>query len=453
MLSVTYLGHAGWLCESEGYSVLVDPLLKADFGRGPSGARMPKIWPPREFAFTEFPALDAVILSHEHEDHLNIPSLNLLDRAIPIYISSRSSVAGRGILKEMGFTVNLLRPGNEVHCGPLRILSFVSNHLAYFNSDEWDGLALAFSDSVDGGSFFTTVDVATTEDMVNRLVARAGQGDCLLLQRREALQWTPVSELHKVMSESTFSLAPEDPDDGYKTLKTGAPLLLRPGMNVTVSCSDLCSFRKSMPFVSVAPLSDWGSQPSWRYHPSNRYFSPACGRTELSEKDIKELETGLGAFAEFLYGTELFKALLSISLDSATGTPTNPTFVFLLFADAQRNHYAFEYDLSGCRFRNVTPQNPFSEYVCGVECWATDLVSLFKGSFEPRILSIGHSRHWSCHQLVPDPFIYAIWPFFHPLRRPKQCLNAYRSQLRSLTEKGHIIRSRQATATTIRNSA
>src|SRR5262249_48600652 len=104
MFSTTFLGHQGWLFSTATTRLLVDPLLTAHIGHGGVVGR---VYPPRIFDLDAFPAIDAVLLTHEHEDHFDIPSLNRLDRGIPIVLSQRSSGAARAILDEMGFRVLL----------------------------------------------------------------------------------------------------------------------------------------------------------------------------------------------------------------------------------------------------------------------------------------------------------------------------------------------------------
>src|SRR5881398_2474292 len=69
----TFLGHQGWMMRCGTSCVLVDPLLCEEFGA--VHALEYRVHPPRVFAPETFPAVDAVILSHEHDDHFDIPSL------------------------------------------------------------------------------------------------------------------------------------------------------------------------------------------------------------------------------------------------------------------------------------------------------------------------------------------------------------------------------------------
>lgn len=428
MLTITHIGHAGWLWDADGQRVLVDPLLCEDFGRGSGTARMPKVWPPRIFSFEHFPPLDAVVISHEHEDHLNLPSLNLISRGVPIYLSARSSTAAETILKEMGFNVSRLAPGQEIRIGKMELQALSPDHYAHFNMDEWDGLAFVVRDAADGGTFFTNVDVATTDQMVDCVSAKAS--GMVLTYTGQYLVWCAPSGLREISSSTVLSSGTVGQINRLIALQEGKRLLLTPGESVTISASQVMSFRERMPFVSVPPLSEWGDAPSWRHHPVKAGFLPACGRVELSKKEESELETGLQAFAEFLYGSPLFKALYSQTPES--GGRCSPAFLLLLIAGLDRSAYALEYRPTECAFQSVSPNDPFEEYLCGVECWATDLVASFRGDFEPRILSLGHSRWWSHSKAIPDPFVHVIWPFFHPLRWPSECLVRYRAQLSSM---------------------
>ncbi len=101
-LAITYVGHATVLLEMDGVRLLTDPLLRRRVGvlirRGP---------PPPPAASRD---LDAVLVSHAHLDHLDLPSLRLIDRRTPV-------VAPRGLgalLRRLGFTPLEMEAGGEV---------------------------------------------------------------------------------------------------------------------------------------------------------------------------------------------------------------------------------------------------------------------------------------------------------------------------------------------------
>jgi L-ascorbate metabolism protein UlaG (beta-lactamase superfamily) len=75
-VSATYVGHATWLLRFPGLSVLTDPMF-ADRASpfswlGPKRVRAPAI------ALDDLPKIDAIVLSHNHYDHMDLPSLRRL---------------------------------------------------------------------------------------------------------------------------------------------------------------------------------------------------------------------------------------------------------------------------------------------------------------------------------------------------------------------------------------
>lgn len=70
--SVTWLGHASFLIRLDGKTVLTDPYL-GDVA-GPVGIG-PKRFAPPPMAAEELPPIDILILSHNHYDHLDLPTI------------------------------------------------------------------------------------------------------------------------------------------------------------------------------------------------------------------------------------------------------------------------------------------------------------------------------------------------------------------------------------------
>jgi L-ascorbate metabolism protein UlaG (beta-lactamase superfamily) len=68
-LRVTWLGHSTLLLEIDGHRILTDPVWGER--SSPLSWIGPTRWYPPPLALTEVPRLDAVILSHDHYDHLD----------------------------------------------------------------------------------------------------------------------------------------------------------------------------------------------------------------------------------------------------------------------------------------------------------------------------------------------------------------------------------------------
>ena len=78
-MRVTYIGHATLLIETGGQRLLTDPNFDNALG-----FFLPRVTAPG-IALTDLPALDAILLTHAHADHLSFRSLNQLPRTVPIF--------------------------------------------------------------------------------------------------------------------------------------------------------------------------------------------------------------------------------------------------------------------------------------------------------------------------------------------------------------------------------
>ena len=79
-VSVTWAGHASWVVRIGGLTVLTDPVWSA---RIPG---TPRRITPVGVPWRNLPPVDAVVISHNHYDHLDAPTLRRLPRDTPAYV-------------------------------------------------------------------------------------------------------------------------------------------------------------------------------------------------------------------------------------------------------------------------------------------------------------------------------------------------------------------------------
>jgi len=75
-LGVTWLGHATALIELDGHYVLADPVWGNRVS--PSELVGPARMHPVPISLTDLPTLDAIVISHDHYDHLDLPTVRQL---------------------------------------------------------------------------------------------------------------------------------------------------------------------------------------------------------------------------------------------------------------------------------------------------------------------------------------------------------------------------------------
>jgi L-ascorbate metabolism protein UlaG (beta-lactamase superfamily) len=78
--AITWVGHASFVLRTGGLTVLTDPVWSA---------RIPAVGPrltPAGVAWDQLPRIDAVVISHNHYDHLDAPTIRRLPRHTPVLV-------------------------------------------------------------------------------------------------------------------------------------------------------------------------------------------------------------------------------------------------------------------------------------------------------------------------------------------------------------------------------
>ncbi|MCW7464753.1 MBL fold metallo-hydrolase [Leptospira levettii] len=104
-LSVTWVGHATTLVQIDGVNILTDPIWSERCS--PLSFAGPKRYTPPGISITNLPKIDIIILSHNHYDHTDIPTLKTLEETFhPLVLTglgNRKLLLGAGLkhVKEM----------------------------------------------------------------------------------------------------------------------------------------------------------------------------------------------------------------------------------------------------------------------------------------------------------------------------------------------------------------
>lgn len=114
---ITYVGHATVLVEIDGVRLLTDPVLRRRVGPLWRHGALPNPQLAED--------VDAVLISHLHHDHADVPSLRRLSRTVPVL-----AAPGAGdFLARLGFgDVRELAPGDSGSIGGVRITATEANH-------------------------------------------------------------------------------------------------------------------------------------------------------------------------------------------------------------------------------------------------------------------------------------------------------------------------------------
>jgi L-ascorbate metabolism protein UlaG (beta-lactamase superfamily) len=115
---LTWIGHSGFLGTLGGASFLIDPVFA-----GRIGGLFHRFCPPGIVA-SGLPDLDAVLITHNHYDHLDAASVRSLPRSVPVVVPEG---LGRWMLRR-GRPVVELRWWQSVRIGRLEITAVPARH-------------------------------------------------------------------------------------------------------------------------------------------------------------------------------------------------------------------------------------------------------------------------------------------------------------------------------------
>ena len=135
-LRITWLGHSTLLIEIDGYRVLVDPVWAER--ASPFSSQGPKRFHAAPLPLDELPDIDAVVISHDHYDHLDHETVIALGDRVPLYAVPLGVGAH---LEHWGVSPDRIAERDwwgEITVGDLKLIATPARHAS--------GRSLTFSD-------------------------------------------------------------------------------------------------------------------------------------------------------------------------------------------------------------------------------------------------------------------------------------------------------------------
>jgi L-ascorbate metabolism protein UlaG (beta-lactamase superfamily) len=112
---IRWLGHGSVLVELDGARIVVDPVLRTRVAHLRRHAPLP----------AELPSLDAILITHRHLDHLDLPTLARLPREIPVIAPHAAAplLRRRGFSQVIGSDV-----GDATGIGAVQVIAVRADH-------------------------------------------------------------------------------------------------------------------------------------------------------------------------------------------------------------------------------------------------------------------------------------------------------------------------------------
>ena len=149
-LRATLVNHSSVLLQQRGYNILTDPIWSERASpvswAGPRRRRKPGV------RLEDLPPVDAVLISHNHYDHLDLPTLQRLAArgdstfVVPARGAQLLHANKIGPVHELDWGQSLSIPGFTVHCVPA--LHFSSRRIYDRNKTLWCGYVVEWQERI-----------------------------------------------------------------------------------------------------------------------------------------------------------------------------------------------------------------------------------------------------------------------------------------------------------------
>lgn len=146
-LRTTWLGHSTVLIEIDGYRVLTDPVWGPR--ASPSVLVGPKRFQPMPVSLREMPEVDLIVISHDHYDHLDYPTIKALVKSKVPFVTSLgvgAHLQAWGItperIHELDWWENLTLPGTGLSVTAAPSQHFSGRTLKSRNATLWSSMVV-----------------------------------------------------------------------------------------------------------------------------------------------------------------------------------------------------------------------------------------------------------------------------------------------------------------------